>query len=145
MAVEILTTSPAADVVDLPKNTTTSSVTRGAICKLSSGEWAPVATVTDGTTTNILGVSTNESQGSGDLSGARVACHIADGLIDYEFPLNTATSITAGDRLILVSGQSAQLAKAATTTDAEVAIAVKGAGTSVSRVRCRMIPAVLTD
>jgi hypothetical protein len=125
-----LTPVPPVSLVYVEKTTTTGSISDGEIIKISSNKAVKVATVTDGTTTNLLGVSESRSA-NGNANGVMV--RLANEGVDYLVGLNTATTVSINTPLMLVSGQSKQVAKSSTVTDKRVGFCVlaESAATSV--------------
>jgi len=137
-----LTPIVAANLVETAKGTTTTSINRGDIVKLSSYKWAPVATITDATKSNTLGVAENRSPGSGDMSSRKVSAYVADKLIDYLVGLNTLTSVNVGEYFKLVTTECQQLAKSTTVTDDRVAVCVRTEPVAVNKAHVRFLPHV---
>lgn len=130
----------AAQIVQTPKGTTTVSVNRGDILILSSNKWRPVATITDASESNTLGVSENYSPGSGDNASRRVNAYVAQENIVYECGLNTLTSVNVGTLFKLVTVQCRQIAASTTVTDDRVAVAVAWGGASkVNKAQVRFL------
>lgn len=116
----------------LPKDADATVLAVGDMAKEAAGVVTPVSALTDNLA--FLGVVNN---GSAADSSNEVGVEMSDFDAEYEFPLNTATTITINDELQISGVQ--ELTKG--TTDA-IAVATR-AGTTVSTVFCKFkLPAL---
>jgi len=121
---------------------TATSIARGDICVLSSGNIRPMASVTDGTSTYEVVIA--EQTLASSCGQYSVRAQRADGETEYLVTLNTSTSVSLGDLFLPVSGEAQQLAKSGTVTDGRIAEATFGKGTAVTVARVRFLRPTIT-
>ena len=128
-------TAPIGNILNLSKTTTTQSITQDDICYLASGLVAVVASAGDCTTTAVLVVAESRSA-SGESRKVQAVLPDLQGP-DYDYDLNTATSVAVGD---LVKWSAAKtLAKASSAGEQRIGMVIKTEA-DATRVRCRFFP-----
>ena len=113
------------------KDTTTSVIARGDLCMRSSGTVIRMAAETDNLESAFIAM---ESSPAGENNGFACVCPWGSGLdCEFEYALDAATTVAVDDKLNWSARQTLHKG----TTDA-IAMCTR-AGTSVTRVRCRLL------